>query len=308
MTVSLSPEQLRNHICSHEMAVRAGSFPGVPAETVFRYGGFVGAGIQSFSSLGRAMDYCRSHIDQLEKEGRSVASGTVVLADTLNSSKGRFGREWHAPEGGLWGCLILVNTFLAETVNLLPLALGVSCCEAMREAGVDRSVIRWVNDVLIDEKKVGGFLIEGYHAPLRLEEYCLVGFGININNDIFPEELEATAISLKQVTGRQVDLDRFCLSYLAKLSWNIGLICYEEQQKLQADNYSGGSSSHLLLERWKQLSDSMGKRVLYGYDVMEKPQYRATVTDIQNDGGLVMRLDDGSEIVEHGGEIRYLHL
>ena len=306
MTVSLNPEQLRNYICSHEMAVRTGSFPGIPAETVFRYGGFVGAGIQSFPSLGRAMDYCRSHIDQLEKEGRSVTSGAIVLADTLNSSKGRFEREWHAPEGGLWGCMILVNTFLAETVNLLPLALGVSCCEAMREAGADRSVIRWVNDVLIDEKKVGGFLIEGYRTPLKLEEYNLIGFGINVNNDTFPEELGTTAISLKQVIGHQIDLDHFCLAYLAKLSWNIGLICYEEQQKLQADISSGGSSRNLMLERWKQLSDSIGRQVIYGYDVMEKPQYRATVTDIQNDGGLVMRLGDGSEIVEHSGEIRYL--
>jgi len=308
MPVNLSLAQLQNYICSHELPIRAGSVPRVPAETVFRYGGFVASNIQSFSSLGRAMDYCRSHIDQLEKEGRSVASGTIVLADVLNSSKGRFKRAWHAPEGGLWGCMILVNTFLAETVNLLPLALGVSCCEALREAGAETAVIRWVNDVLIDEKKVGGFLVEGYYGPLRLEEYSLVGFGINVNNDTFPEELGTTAISLKQATGRRIDHNRFCLSFLAKLSWNIGLICYEEQQKLQTENYSGRSGSHLLLEKWKQLSDSMGKRVLYGYDVIEKPQYQATVIDIQNDGGLVMRLDDGSEIVEHSGEIRYLKM
>lgn len=306
MTIHLSPEQLRNFIFSHEVDARDGTIPGVSAQTIFRYGGFVGSIIQSFSKLDRAMDYCRSHIDQMEKEDRSVASGSVVLADRLDRSKGRFRRVWHAPKGGLWGCMILVNTFLSEAINFLPLALGVSCCEAIREAGVETATIRWVNDVLIDDKKVGGFLVEGYRAPLGLEEYSLVGFGINVANKTFPEELKTTAISLSRALGGPVDPDHFCLGYLAKLSWNIGLICYEEQQKLTTGNYSGPNGSHLLLEKWKQLSDTIGKYVVYGYDVIEKPQYRATVTGVNNDGGLIMRLDDGNEIVEHGGEIRYL--
>ncbi len=46
--------------------------------------------------------------------------------------------------------------------------------------------------------------------------------------------------------------------------------------------------------------------LLYGYDVVEKPQYRAIVKDIQNDGSLVMQLDDGGAIVENSGEIQYL--
>ena len=306
MTVSLSPGGLRSYIDSHEMGMRAASDAGPPVQTVFRYGGFVGASIQAFPSLGRAMDYCRSHTDEMEEGGKSVLSGTVVVADLLSGSKGRFSRIWHAPAGGLWGCMILVNTLVAESVNLLPFALGVSCCEAMREAGAETAVVRWVNDVLVDGKKAAGFLVEGYHTPLRLEEYCLLGFGINVNNDEFPEELGPTAISLKQVTRSVVDHDSFCLSYLAKLSWNIGLICYEEQQKLMSGSYSGPGGSHLLVERFKQLSDSIGRRVVYGYDVVSRPQYQATVTDIRNDGALVMRLDDGSEIVEHSGEIRYL--
>ncbi len=306
MTLNLNSEQLQSYIGSHELDLRAGSVHGVSAETIFRYGGFVGSNIQSFSSLDRTMNYCRSQIDQLEKKDRAVVSGTVVLADKLISSKGRFRRIWHAPEGGLWGCMILVNTFLAETINLLPLALGVSCCEAMREAGAAGSAVRWVNDVLIDNKKAAGFLIEGYRTVPGLEQYSLIGFGINVNNDIFPKELGTTAISLKQALGRRIDHNRFCLSYLAKLSWNIGLICYEEQQKLLTGNHSGCNSDHLLLEKWKQLSDSRGQRVLYGYEVIGKPQYQATVTGIRNDGGLVMSLDDGRVIVEHSGEIRYI--
>jgi len=306
MTVNINHEQLQSYISSHETAVRTGSVQGVPVGEVFRYGGFVGSDIQSFPCLDRAMDYCRSYLDQLEEENRSVASGSLVLADSLSSSKGRFERVWHAPEGGLWGCMILVNTFVDESINLLSLALGLSCCEAIREAGVDNSFIRWVNDVLLDGRKAAGFLVEGYCTPLRREEYHLVGFGINVNNDTFPEDLGSTAISLKEAMGGNIDHHLFCVSFLAKLSWNLGLIYYEEQQKLMTGDYSGSNGRHLLVEQWEKLSDSIGRQVLYGYDVVRNPQYQATVTTIKNDGGLIMRLDDGSKIVEYSGEIRYL--
>lgn len=308
MDANLNFEKLRQYIHSHEMNLRAGCLKNIPAEIIFRYGGFVGADIQVFNCLDRAMDFCRSLIDQQEGQGRSLMSGTVVLARQLNKSKGRFTRVWHAPQGGLWGCMILVNTFLVETAHLLPLALGVSCCEAIREAGSESSVVRWVNDVLIEGKKVAGFLIEGYQTSLRLEDYNLLGFGVNVNNDAFPEEIGTTAVSLGQAIGRLVDVDRFCLSFLAKLSWNIGLLCYEEQQKLSEGCFSGRNGRHLLVERWEALSDCIGKRVVYGYNVVDKPQYEATVVGVRNDGGLVMQLDDGVEIVEHSGEIRYLRV
>ena len=305
MPVSLTPEQLRWYISSHEIPLRGVADPVLPIEIIFRYGGFVGTDIRSFHSLGRAMDTCRSHIDQVEKTGGSVASGTVFLADQLTGSKGRFQRVWHAPPGGLWGCMILVNTFLQETNNLLALALGVSCCEAVREAGAVDYEVRWVNDVLIGSRKVAGFLMEGYETSLRREEYILVGFGINLNNNVFPEPISHEAISLRQAIGERIDRNRFCQNFLAKLSWNIGLLCYEEQHRLIQSRYSGTDGTHPLLESWKAMADCVGKQVVYGYDVLEQPRYHATITGILDDGGLEMELSDGGRIVEHGGEIRY---
>jgi BirA family biotin operon repressor/biotin-[acetyl-CoA-carboxylase] ligase len=255
------------------------------------------------------MDQARRHITNLEKTGGSAASGTVILADTLIHSKGRFARTWHAPIGGLWGCIILADTFMPRARTLLPLALGVACCEAVRDLGAEKAYVRWVNDVMVSGQKLGGFLAESFCTPRYGEGFHLLGFGININNSCFPDTLANMAVSLSHNLGRPVNLHDFTLSFLAKMAWNIGLLCYEEEQDLHRDfswEDSEGQKDHLLLEQWKNLSDTLGKRVLYGYDIQKKPQYEAEVIGIRPDGAIVMQLDDGSQIIEHSGELRYL--
>jgi len=126
-------------------------------ETILRYGAIVGSVIQCHASMARTMDQARHHISELEQTGGSVASGTVILADTLIRSKGRFARTWHAPAGGLWGCLILADTFLPRARTILPLTLGIACCEAVRALGADQACVRWVNDVLFGGQKLGRF-------------------------------------------------------------------------------------------------------------------------------------------------------
>ncbi|MEN8198718.1 MAG: biotin--[acetyl-CoA-carboxylase] ligase [Thermodesulfobacteriota bacterium] len=297
---SFSPALLEEHIRTVELARRQRE-TGPESEKVFRYGAHVGSRIRVFSSLDRAMGEARAHIASREKGGQSVADGSLILASTLSLSKGRFSRSWHAPPGGLWGCLILADTFLDESRALLPLIPGVAACEALHEAGA-AAAIRWVNDVLVQGKKQGGFLIETVRSPIHGEDYHLLGFGLNINNDSFPSELRETAVSLAQVLGHPVDLSRFALSFLAKLRWYVGLLLHEEQRRLM----DTGGEEHPLVARWKELSDSVGRRVLFGYDVMETPQYEALVTGVGRDGALLLRHDDGSTSVEHSGEIRYL--
>lgn len=273
---------------------------------VLRHGAFVGSVIHCHPQLERTMDEARRLISEYERSGRSVPSGAVILADTLTSPKGRFTRSWHAPPGGLWGCLILADTFLPATRNLIPLSLGISCCEAVHEMGVHETRLRWVNDVMLCQRKLAGFLVESHFSPRHGELFHLLGFGININNASFPDELTPTAVSLSQHTGGLVDLSVFAHTFLARLSWNIGLICYEEEQNLHSWHEQDEPPPSLLMQRWKELSDTLGQRVQYGYNIDQEVLYEATVVNIRNDGALAMRLTDGNEVVEQGGEIRYL--
>lgn len=279
---------------------------GVNGREVACYGAFVGSVIESYRSLPRAMDHARSLIRSRSLSKRSVASGTVILADTMSHPKGRFARSWHAPAGGVWGCMIHGNTLQPQSRRFIPFAVGLSCCEAMHNFGVDKALLRWVNDVLVDERKTAGFLVEGCIDPVHGEEFTLVGFGININNCSFPPELADSAGSLRQVIGRTVDITEFTTFFLSRLAWNFGLLYHEEARELRGKKFSGSGGTHHLLQRWRECSDSVGKKVIYGFDVINAPQYRARVTAVDDAGGLVLRLVDGYLKTEYAGEIRYL--
>jgi len=273
---------------------------------IIRYGAFVGSVIESHSSLPRAMDYARKLICSAVGDGKSIASGTVILADTMSSCKGRFTREWHAPAGGVWGCMIHANTLLPQSRQFVSLAVGVACCEAVREFGGEEALLRWVNDLLVDGRKLAGFLIETYTERIHSEEFTLVGFGINVNNTVFPPDLAGCAVSLTEILGKNIELTGFTTLFLAKLAWCFGILYHEEALELRGEPFSGLSGRHMLLERWLQLSDTVGKKVVYGFDVMAAPQYRAEVLEIDEYGGLVLRLEDGFVKTEYSGEVRYI--
>jgi len=228
------------------------------------------------------------------------------LADTMTKSKGRFTRSWHAPRGGVWGCMIHKNTLLPQSRGFIPLVVGVSCCEMMRAFGLSDASVRWVNDVLVGGKKLGGFLVECYTVPGHDEEYTLVGFGINVNNSSFPSELSDTAGSMSEIFEKECDLTAITTDFLARLAVNFGLLYHEEGRELRGAPFSGDGGRHLLLDKWLDLSDTIGQKVIYGFDVMTAPQYRAQVAGIDESGGLILHLEDGSKKIECSGEVRYL--
>lgn len=303
--LQLTAATIQRYIRDEELPRRSKSSLGSDAVEIMRYGSFVGSGVEVHARLGRAMDHGRLHIDSQEKNGKSVHNGRIILAETLTKSKGRFTRDWHAPLGGLWGCLVHAPTLLPRSTMLLSLALGVSACEAIRKAGVDEAQIRWINDIIVGKAKLAGFLVESHTGPRWHENFHLIGFGINVNNDSFPSDLEDTATSLRKILGRSLSLTDFCCDFIAKLVWNIGLLYFVEArwpdwpEICELDN-------HPVLARWQELTDSIGKEVIFGYDVVEKPQYSARVIGISEDGGLRLQLPDGASIIEHSGEIRYV--
>lgn len=301
----LSPVVLDDYFSSVELPARLQKRAKADCNVIARYGAIVGSVVRVYPSLGRTMDQARSYITESEQKGVSAASGSLILASTLHQSKGRFQRSWHAPLGGIWGCLILADTFLPYFRNILPLIPGIACCEAVRQEGVPAATIRWINDVLIQGKKQAGFLIEGFSSPIHHEQYHLIGFGLNVNNSVFPEELRESAISLSLACGHSIDICSFALSFFAKMRWYTGLLYHEENEWLARGGGEEYRDEHPILKRWKELSDSVGRRVHFGYDVMQNPQYEAVVTGVDHDGGLILRHDDGNVSVENSGEIRY---
>ena len=303
--MKLSAARLRIHLTEVELVERQDSWPVVEAEKILRSGAFVGSVIEHHAVSNRTMLQARSFIAGLEKQGVSVPNGTTIIADRVTGSKGRFARRWHAPAGGLWGTLIYVNTLLPESRLLVPLAAGIACCETIRKYVGEAASIRWINDVLVDGGKTAGFLTETLTGDRSGEDYLLIGFGINVNNHHFPVELQQSATAVGLHCGRALDLESFCYDFLAKLGWNIGLLHYFEQVALHAQE-DAEPFVHPLISRYRQLTDVVGRRVVFGFDVMSEPQFTAQVAGVAGDGGLQLLLEDGTEVREYSGEIRYI--
>ncbi len=247
------------------------------------------------------MNQARKLVNESEQSGCSFASGTVILADELIGGKGRFQRIWHAPLGGIWMTVVLVNTFVPAISRLLPLAAGVAACETVRQFAIPAR-LKWVNDVQVHGKKVAGILVESFIGSKSGEEYILIGLGLNVNNSDFPAELSSLACSMKEVGGASYNQQQVITDLLAKLRWNIGLLAYQEEQQL-----AGMEECTLLQDQWRKLSDCVGKQVAYGHDVQQDHQYEAQILGLDDDGGLRMKLtEDGVVITEYGGEIVYL--
>lgn len=316
LTTNLSPSLVGKCIGEEETPLRCLSFPPDMVREVFRYGAVAATSIQSHQRLERGMDLARNLILEHENSDRSFPSGLVIVADELISGRGRFHRIWFAPKGGLWLTTVLVNTLLPVSSGLYTMAAGSAACEAIRTEYPDARV-KWVNDVHAKGRKICGILTETMRGPVSGEEYILLGVGINVNNMEFPPELAEVAVSLKQLLGRQVDGARLAVRFLAKLAWNLGLLHFEEKRLLAESDAATlsdpekfasllGDRKHLLVANWLSLSDTLGRRVLFGYDVQRQPLFEGVAEGLSGAGCLLIRLPDGSLVSQNSGEIAYL--
>lgn len=304
---SLSPEAVGDYLNSPDFRARYSHVPDRIAAKILRYGSPVGSLIECHDRIARCMERLQAMIAAAEAQGTSLPSGATVMAYELRNGSGRFNRMWHAPRGGLWLAVAWADTLLPEYTRLLPLAAGTACCEAVRSYGIE-AAIKWVNDIHVYGRKIGGVLCETHSAGLSRDRYHLIGIGINCNVKEFPDELRGSAVSMHEILRAPVDLDRFALNLLATLRWNFGMVHLQEEYDLENRDCEPlpPEKKSMVIEGWRKLSDTPGRRVRYGYDVVRQPLYTARVINIDPHGGLVMELDDGSRVTEHSGEIVYL--
>ncbi len=300
------PRSLQVYLKSEEFRQGLSSFSDTTIEKVLRYAAPLGSVIEQHEILPRCMDRLKEMVAGEVQNHDPLPSGTVVIARQLQNGCGRFDREWYAPAGGFWMAVAWADTLLPEFSRLLPLAAGIASCEAIRSCGVDAK-IKWVNDVHVKGRKIGGVLCETIVGKRQEDSYHMVGIGINCNNNFFPEELAESATSISLEIGGAIDLDKFSLVFLAHLAWNFGLVhLYEEKALGWERDGRPGELVNPLVDAWKDLSDTLGRRVVYGYDVVRKPLYRAKTIDMDHSGALVMELENGRTVSENSGEIIYI--
>ncbi len=176
---------------------------------------FLGREFHWFSSLDSTQDVARKFAY------KGASEGAVFLAEEQRKGRGRLGRSWVSPSGGLWFSVLLRPSLEPRGIPFLSLLGGLAVVEATSFFQL-KSQIKWPNDVLIGDKKLAGVLVEG-ESELDRVHFVIIGIGINCNNRL-PRLPSVT--SLKKEVGREVErafflaqvLNQFEKSYLSFLS------------------------------------------------------------------------------------------
>ncbi|AFK20172.1 bifunctional biotin--[acetyl-CoA-carboxylase] synthetase/biotin operon repressor [Haloferax mediterranei ATCC 33500] len=254
--------------------------------------------------------------DRARELAADGATDVAVIAREQSASKGRKGREWSAPDGGVWMSLLVRPDEPPAHAPLYTLAMAVAVCDAAREAGVDAS-IKWPNDVIVSRppqratndgssgasasdggiaseasnrsadsgesdrgyKKLCGILTEMEGEADRIS-WLIIGPGTNVNLD--PETLPEGATSIAAEAGpveRRVFVQRVL----------------ERFEELRDDLDS-------VLLAWRERADTLGRqvRVHTASGVVE-----GKAVDVEHPGTLVVQTDEGETRV-HAGDCEHL--
>jgi len=183
----------------------------------------------------------------------------VVVAEEQTKARGRFGRAWYSPKGGLWVTYVMKD-FEAERVPDLTLANALAIRKALER--YVNAKIRWPNDVVVDDKKIAGVLVEAIARGDKATAF--VGFGVDTNVTEFPKDVRATSVLLE--TGKLVDNDELMFEIISLTKEYLRLNLSQLAKEL--DNYSSlnGREIRISGEGWEKrckalFVDFMGRLV-----------------------------------------------
>ncbi|MCF8884413.1 MAG: biotin--[acetyl-CoA-carboxylase] ligase [Nitrososphaerota archaeon] len=244
--------------------------------------------------LGDFDIYFYDFVDSTQDLARSlgeVREFTTIVARVQRKARGRFGREWCSPQGGLWFTTILYPKTSVSTYAILCLLTSLSIARAIEDVTRLNASIKWPNDVYVNGKKIAGVLIES-DVINNIVEKVLVGVGLNLNFriDALPEELRGRATTLLEEYGKPVDLEFFLLKILHELKKN-----YEE--------YKAGSH-YKLIESIKSRMEILGKLVFIH---LSSGKLIGVVRDLEVNGDLVVESSD-TKFILNPSDIRKLEV
>lgn len=166
-----------------------------------------------FPEIGSTNDYAK------ELAAKGAPEGTVILSDLQTAGKGRLGKQFHSPQGGLYMSILLRPTTLPLSDMMAVTACTAAAVhEALAEFDIPTK-IKWVNDLFLNGRKLCGILSEGsFNAEMLSMDYLVIGIGINLRPDPhLPEELREIVTDVQTETGQTLGRFILCAAILRHL-------------------------------------------------------------------------------------------
>ena len=226
----------------------------------------------------------------LKDLGRQGApAGTVLVADRQTGGRGRLGRTFLSPGGvGVYLSALIRPDCAPTELMHLTCAVAVAMCDAVEHAFGFRPAIKWTNDLVVENKKLGGILTElGLDPKTGRVSYAVLGIGINCGQspEDFDESIRSMATSARMVLGKPADRDRLIAEMVRALE-------KMDRQLL--------SSPAAMLDRYRADCMTLGRQV----SIVRGDEVRhATALDIDAEGGLIVRYDSGETATVTSGEV-----
>ena len=241
----------------------------IPEEISHKLGTkIIGKKIYSYETTDSTMDVAHRLAQSGSREG------TVIFSEGQSKGRGRMGREWLSPKGkGIYLSLILRPDVSPADAPKITLMSAVAVANTIRKATHLGALIKWPNDILINNRKVCGILTE-MSAEINTVKYIVLGIGINVNTA--KADLPKEATSLKAEVGESVARVELTQELLREL---------EHQYSIFKEK-----GFKTIIEKWRGLSHTLGEEVKI---VCQNKKIEGMAVDLDMSGALVVRLDSG---------------
>lgn len=227
----------------------------------------IGRKIETFDSVTSTNDVA------FDLALKGAEEGMVVFALAQSKGRGRQNREWISiSKVGIYLSLILRPQIRPDEAQEITLMSALSVVKTIREITSLVALIKWPNDILINDKKICGILTE-MDAEADRVKFLIAGIGINVNTD--EKDLPSTASSLKELGKKEVELDKFLLELLKQLD-KYYLLFKEDKPAI--------------IKECKEFTHLWGKRIKV--KTIDK-DIEGQAVDLDERGALIIRLDNG---------------
>ena len=239
--------------------------------------------------------YYYDSIDSTQKEAIRIAeldsyNGTIIVAATQTGGKGRSGRKWISPDGGIWFSVILHPKFDISITTLFPIASAVAIAKAIEKTFNITPELKWPNDITIKGKKLAGIIVDANFESNKIENLIL-GVGINFEIDVKSVEkiLKNTgnfygvaSLNNQQKKVRRVRLIQVLLQELEKIY-----------------DFLNAGRKNKIISDWTKRSSTIGKKIETN---TQNGKIKGKAMKIDSDGALVVSLENnkGTERIVAG--------
>lgn len=227
------------------------------------------------STNKRAIEYAKVFPESRES--------VIFIAKSQTAGRGRLGRSFFSDGSGLYISFLLYPDAPCEKITKFTPFAAVKLSEAAEETAGVCPRIKWVNDLYLSGKKLAGILVESRMNSDGKIDYLVCGMGINVYKTALPEEISDIAVSIEEVTGEKISIEKLAASLIRKVLSG-------------KDNFD----SEEVFSAYKSRLDTVGKEVLV---IKPDGSYEAEALALNPDYSLRLRLKDGSEEDLFTGEV-----